>query len=133
MDFSLSEDDAQLVDLIDRVAMEKFRPTAFDDRDSYRRPTENMRLLGELGILGICLPEDVGGGGRSAISGILAIERIAHACPRTGAAAVMAIAGPGMFIARWGNASRRRNTCRRSCAARRHGRSRCPSPAPAPR
>jgi hypothetical protein len=39
MDFSLSEEDAQLVDLIDRVAMEKFRPTAFDDRDSYRRPT----------------------------------------------------------------------------------------------
>ena len=107
MDFSLSEEDAQLVELIDRVAMEKFRPTAFDDRDSYRRPTENMRLLGELGILGICLPEDVGGGGRSAISGILAIERIAHACPRTGAAAVMAIAGPGMFVARWGNAEQK--------------------------
>ena len=107
MDFSLSDEDAQLVELIDRVAMEKFRPAAFDDRDSFHRPAENMRLLGELGILGICLPEDLGGAGRPALSGILAIERIAHACPRTGAAALMAISGPGMFISRWGNESQK--------------------------
>jgi len=103
MDFRLSEEDAQLVELIDRVAMEQFRPTAFEGRDEIRRPAANMRLLGELGILGVCLPEDVGGAARPAISGILAIERIARACPRTGAAALMAIAGPGMFVARWGN------------------------------
>jgi len=107
MDFKLSEEDAQLVEMIDRVAMEQFRPTAFDNRDTPRRPVENMRVLGELGILGICLPEEVGGAGRTAISGILAIERIAHACPRTGAAALMAISGPGMFIARWGNAEQK--------------------------
>ena len=107
MDFKLSEEDAQLVEMIDRVAMEQFRPTAFDDRDTPRRPVENMRILGDLGILGICLPEEVGGAGRTAISGILAIERIAHACPRTGAAALMAISGPGMFIARWGNAEQK--------------------------
>jgi alkylation response protein AidB-like acyl-CoA dehydrogenase len=107
MDFSLSDEDRELVDLIDRVAMEQFRPKAFADRDTYRRPIENMRILGDLGVLGICLPEEVGGAGKSAISGILAIERIAHACPRTGAAAVMAIAGPGMFIARWGNAEQK--------------------------
>jgi len=107
VNFSLSEEDRELVDLIDRVAMEQFRPKAFEDREAYRRPIENMRMLGELGVLGVCLPEDVGGSGKSAISGILAIERIAHACPRTGAAAVMAIAGPGMFIARWGNAAQK--------------------------
>ncbi len=107
MDFSLSDEDRELVDLVDRVAMEQFRPKAFEDREAYRRPIENMRILGELGVLGVCLPEEVGGSGRSAISGILAIERIAHACPRTGAAAVMAIAGPGMFIARWGNADQK--------------------------
>ncbi len=124
MDFRLSDEDAQFVDLVDRVAMERFRPTAFDDREELHRPTENMRLLGELGILGICLPEDIGGGARPAISGILAIERIAHACPRTGAAAVMAIGGPGMFIARWGNDVQKANTCRRSWLARKRGRSR---------
>lgn len=107
MDFRLSEEDAQLVELVDRAAMERFRPTAFDDRERVERPAGNMRLLGELGVLGICLPEELGGGGRPAISGILAIERIAHACPRTGAAAVMAIGGPGMFIARWGNAAQK--------------------------
>jgi alkylation response protein AidB-like acyl-CoA dehydrogenase len=107
MDFKLSDEDAALVELVDRVGMEKFRPTAFDHRDTFRRPIENMRLLGELGVLGICLPEDVGGSGRTAISGILAIERLARACPRTGHGALMAIAGPGMFVARWGNDSQK--------------------------
>jgi alkylation response protein AidB-like acyl-CoA dehydrogenase len=103
MDFSLSQDDAELIELVERVAMEKFRPTAFEDRQNFQRPDANMRVLGELGILGVCLPEDVGGAGRPALSGILTIERIAHACPRTGHAALMAISGPGMFLARWGN------------------------------
>lgn len=103
MDFGLSEDDARMVELIDRVAMEKFRPTAFEDRDNFQRPLENMRLLGELGILGVCMPEAVGGRGRPTLSGILAIERIARACPRTGYAVLMTIAGPGVFIAEWGS------------------------------
>src|SRR4051812_24456722 len=47
MRFSLSDDDREMVDLIDRVAMEQFRPSAFDDRDTPRRPVENMRVLGD--------------------------------------------------------------------------------------
>lgn len=107
MDFNLSDEDAELVALLDRVGMERFRPTAFDNRQDMRRPLANMRLLGELGVLGICLPDAVGGSGRPALSGILAIERLARACPRTGAAALMAIAGPGMFVARWGTAEQK--------------------------
>ena len=46
MDFSLSDEDRELVDMVDRVAMEQFRPKAFEDREAYRRPVENMRILG---------------------------------------------------------------------------------------
>jgi hypothetical protein len=103
MDFTLSEDDQALVDLIDRIGTEKFSPKAFGRRHEDGHPRDNMRLLGELGILGICLPTELGGQGRDALAGILAIEHIARWCPRTGISATMAIAGPGMFIAKWGN------------------------------
>ena len=102
MDFTLSEDDQELVNLIDRIGAEQFAPKAFARRNQDGHPIDNMRLLGQLGILGICLPAELGGEGRDALSGILAIEHIARWCPRTGISASMAIAGPGMFIAKWG-------------------------------
>jgi alkylation response protein AidB-like acyl-CoA dehydrogenase len=107
VDFRLSDDDANMVALIDRVAMQQFRPSAFADRDNFQRPIETMLALGKLGILGICMPEAVGGAGRPTLSGILAIARIARACPRTGYAVLMTIAGPGMFIAEWGSESQK--------------------------
>ncbi len=102
MDFAPSEEDRELVELIDRIGAEQFRPKAFDRRHEDGYPRENLRLLGKLGILGICLPKELGGEGRDALSGILAIEHLARACPKTGEGALMAIAGPGMFIAKWG-------------------------------
>lgn len=102
MDFALSEDDEQLVQLIDRIGAERFAPKAFARRNEQGHPLDNMRLLGQLGILGICLPAESGGQGRDALSGILAIEHIARWCPLTGISASMAIAGPVMFIAKWG-------------------------------
>jgi alkylation response protein AidB-like acyl-CoA dehydrogenase len=102
MDFNLSQDDQDLVDLIDRIGAEKFAPKAFERRDEDGHPSDNMRLLGQLGVLGVCLPADLGGQGRDALSGILAIEHIARWCPKTAISASMAIAGPVMFIAKWG-------------------------------
>ncbi|HKD67678.1 MAG TPA: acyl-CoA dehydrogenase family protein [Candidatus Binataceae bacterium] len=102
MDFTLSEEDQELVNLIDRIGAERFQPKAFERRNEDGHPIDNMRLLGQLGILGICLPVEFGGQGRDALSGILAIEHIARWCPKTSISATMAIAGPGMFIAKWG-------------------------------
>jgi alkylation response protein AidB-like acyl-CoA dehydrogenase len=107
MDFTLSEDDQVLVDLIDQVGTNEFAPKAFERRNADGPPIDNMRMLGKLGVLGICLPVELGGEGRDALSGILAIEHIARWCPITGISASMAIAGPGMFIAKWGTTEQR--------------------------
>jgi alkylation response protein AidB-like acyl-CoA dehydrogenase len=101
MDFELSPDQREIRDLCRQVGMERFRPSAFERRDM-ELPRENMLLLGELGIAGILLPEDHGGGGRPALDGVIAINEIAHACPATGDHAVMSITGPAGFIAEWG-------------------------------
>lgn len=102
MDFGLTEDQQELVDRIDEVAMREFRPAAFEQRLRRESPRANLSRLGSMGVLGICLPEEFGGAGRPYLDGLLAIERIAHACPVTGDVAVMAICGPAMFIAQWG-------------------------------
>lgn len=101
MDFELAPEQAEIRDLCRKVGMEKFRPTAFERRDM-EPPKENLRLLGELGILGMTLPGEYGGGDRPGLDGIIAIEEISRACPTTGDHAVMAITGPAGFIAKWG-------------------------------
>lgn len=102
MDFTLSDEQRDVYDLVDRVAQEKLRPRAFDWRDTGHPPAENISLLSELGLLGICLPEEYGGGGRPEFEGILAIERIAAACPVTAEFALRVIAGPAGFVVHWG-------------------------------
>lgn len=101
MNFELTPEQAEIRDLCRKVGEERFRPTAFEHRDM-EVPAENMKLLGDLGILGMLLPEEYGGGGRPALDGIIAIEEISRACPATGDEAVMAITGPAGFIAKWG-------------------------------
>ncbi|MGC1237678.1 MAG: acyl-CoA dehydrogenase [Acidimicrobiales bacterium] len=102
MDFKFSSEEQDLWDLLTKVGLERFRPTAFDRKLDHSPPYENMELLGELGILGLCMPTEYGGSGRPDVEGILAIERLTWACPTTGGFAMWAIGGPAMFIAKWG-------------------------------
>lgn len=100
--FDLSTDDQELVDLLDRVGREKFAPNAYKMKELHERPSDNMKLLGDLGVMGLCMPEEYGGSNRPLLSGVLAVETIARHCPRTGSAALMTISGPPHFIAKWG-------------------------------
>jgi alkylation response protein AidB-like acyl-CoA dehydrogenase len=103
MDFSFSEEQQEIWDLLTKVAIERLRPKAFERRFTMERPADNLRLLGELGILGIALPKEVGGEGRPEADAILALERIAWGCPLTGEFALGSAAGPSIFIAKWGS------------------------------
>lgn len=44
----------------------------------------NWRVAGELGLLGLCLPEEYGGSGLGALDTALALEAFGAACPDTG-------------------------------------------------
>lgn len=102
MNFELDDESREIRDLARRVAEEKLRPDAFERRFNYKLPVENLKLLGELGLLGLALPEAYGGGGRSELDAALVIEQLAWGCPVTGARAVMAMTGPPTFIAKFG-------------------------------
>jgi alkylation response protein AidB-like acyl-CoA dehydrogenase len=102
VDFEPTEDQVAVRDLARTIARREFAESAFERRHEYAAPAENMRILGDAGLLGISLPEKYGGSGQHEISAILAIEEIAAVCPVTGDYAVLAMTGPASFIAAWG-------------------------------
>src|SRR5690606_20666008 len=68
-----------LQDVARRIAQEKIAPSAehFDATGEY--PLENIRLLGENGLMGIAVPVEYGGSGMDPISSELAIIEVSAA------------------------------------------------------
>ncbi|WP_313642191.1 acyl-CoA dehydrogenase family protein [Stenotrophomonas sp.] len=79
MDFSYSDEQLMLQDVARRIAKEKIAPSAehFDATGEY--PLENIRLLGENGLMGIEVPVEYGGSGMDPVSSVLAIIEVSAA------------------------------------------------------
>jgi len=77
VDFSFTEEQLMIQDVARRIAQEKIAPSAehFDRTGEF--PLENIRLLGENGLMGIEVPEEYGGAGMDPISYVLAMIEIA--------------------------------------------------------
>jgi alkylation response protein AidB-like acyl-CoA dehydrogenase len=83
VDFSLSEEQELLLGEVRRFAEERIRP-GVDARDrEHRFPTDIVREMGELGLLGMLVGEKYGGAGLDLLTYCLAVEEIARVCPAT--------------------------------------------------
>jgi len=79
MSFDLGEDVAALREMVHRWAQERVKPMAAAiDRDN-SFPAELWREMGDLGLLGITVPEDYGGAGMGYLAHVVATEEIARA------------------------------------------------------
>src|SRR6056297_1427427 len=79
MRFDLGEDVNALREMVHRWAQERVKPIAADvDRDNVF-PNELWREMGDLGLLGITVPEDYGGAGMTYLAHVVAVEEIARA------------------------------------------------------
>jgi len=103
MDFSLSPDQREILDLVGQVAERTLAPKAMERMQSHEPPRDNLRVLGETGILGLHFPEEDGGSGRSALEIVMAIEAVGRACPATSEWMVMSATGPALFVSRLGS------------------------------
>ena len=79
MDFRFTEEQLLIQDVARRIAQEKIAPSAehFDKTGEF--PLDNIRLLGENGLMGIEVPAEYGGAGMDSISYVLAMIEIAAA------------------------------------------------------
>ena len=79
MEFDLGEDVNALRDMVHRWAQERVRPLAAGVDASNEFPNELWTEMGDLGLLGITVPEQFGGAGMGYLAHVIATEEIARA------------------------------------------------------
>ncbi|MFC3570998.1 isovaleryl-CoA dehydrogenase [Paracoccus simplex] len=79
MQFDLGEDVNALRDTVHRWAQERVKPIAAEVDRSNAFPNELWREMGDLGLLGITVPEQFGGSGMGYLAHVIATEEIARA------------------------------------------------------
>ena len=79
MDFSLNESERALVDLCRAFAQKEIAPRAPLAWEEARCPTDLLREMGALGLLGMLVPEEWGGIGMSTVGFVAAMEQIGQA------------------------------------------------------
>ncbi len=89
MDFSLGEEYRLVQRTAREFAAQEILPQAARLDEEHRFPAEIVRKLGELGLMGITVPETYGGAGMDTLAFIIALEEISWACASTGA--IMAV------------------------------------------
>ena len=107
-DYGLTADQAEFQQAAARVARELYGPKAAEwDRESSDFPGEERRRLGELGYLGIALPELYGGGGAPVVDALIAIEELAKVCLPAAFQVFESNTGPAQVVAQLGTEAQR--------------------------
>ncbi|MBW2107624.1 MAG: acyl-CoA dehydrogenase [Deltaproteobacteria bacterium] len=84
MDFELSEEQQMIRDMCRRFAENEIKPVAAELDATKKHPAELCQKMGELGLMGIAIPDQYGGAGMDYVSYILAVIEISRACASTG-------------------------------------------------
>jgi len=79
VDFRFTEEQLLIQDVARRIAQEKIAPSAEHFDRSGEFPLDNIRLLGENGLMGIEVPAEYGGAGMDPVAYVLAMVEIAAA------------------------------------------------------
>ena len=75
----LTAEQREIRDLARRVADERVAPRAADWDRAHTFPRELFTGLGELGLMGVCVPEEHGGAGADFLSYVLVLEELSRA------------------------------------------------------
>lgn len=79
MNFGLGDEIEALREMVHRWAQERVAPMAAEIDRNNKFPTELWREMGDLGLLGITVPEAQGGAGMGYLAHAIAVEEIARA------------------------------------------------------
>src|SRR5881409_228496 len=79
MDFQLTAEQREIQALARDFGAEKIEPHAAEWDREHRFPRELFGQLAELGLMGVCVPEEYGGAGADFLSYILVLEELSRA------------------------------------------------------
>lgn len=84
MDFKLDSNQKLIQEMVRDFAVNELEPMAEEIDRSCDFPWANIKKLAELGLMGMIIPEEFGGGGMDFLSLSIAIEEISRGCASTG-------------------------------------------------
>ena len=84
MNFELTEEQSAIQEMARAFADDNLAPKAIEWDETGHFPEDVVRSVGELGLAGIYVREDVGGSGLGRLDAALIFEALAHGCPSIG-------------------------------------------------
>ncbi|WNJ18562.1 acyl-CoA dehydrogenase family protein [Pontibacter sp. G13] len=84
LDFQLSENQIMIADMIRRYGEEKIKPIVMKYDESQEFPIHIFKELGEMGLMGVLVPEEYGGSGFGYFEYVTAISELAKICGSIG-------------------------------------------------
>ena len=83
MDFTFSPEHVALRRMIRQVAENEVAPLAMELDREKRVPFETLKLLGKIGLLGVCFPQEYGGMGAGETGYCILMEELGRVCTST--------------------------------------------------
>ncbi|MGA2026495.1 MAG: acyl-CoA dehydrogenase [Syntrophobacteraceae bacterium] len=84
MNFELTDEQKMIQDMARKFAEREIKPVAAELDRTHAHPAEICAKMGELGLMGITIPEEYGGGGMDYLCYALALIEISKACASCG-------------------------------------------------
>jgi len=119
MDFGLSDEQRLIRDTVRDFARQEVAPVAEELDRTKSFPYEIVRMLGDLGLMGIPFAEEYGGGGADTLSYALAVEELARIDSSVAITLAAHISLGTMPISNWGSEEQKREWMPELCAGRR--------------
>jgi alkylation response protein AidB-like acyl-CoA dehydrogenase len=85
MDLELNQEQRMIRDMARDFSQKEIAPIAAEIDEAARFPAETVKKMGELGFMGIEIPEEYGGTGLDTVSYVLAMIEVSKACASHGA------------------------------------------------
>jgi alkylation response protein AidB-like acyl-CoA dehydrogenase len=102
MSLALSDEQKLLVKTVREVTEKEIKPRAAEICERGEFPFETINILGDLGLLGISIPEQYGGADGSVMDAVLTLEEVAKGCYVTAMAALGEIGVQSKAIVAYG-------------------------------
>jgi len=81
--FKLTDEQVMIQNMVREFSRKVIAPTAAERDKTKAFPAENFKQMGELGLMGMMVPEEFGGEAADAVSYVLALSEIAYSCAST--------------------------------------------------
>ena len=84
MEFNLSKTHELFRQMIREFAEKEVKPLAAEVDEEERFPVETVKKMAEIGLMGIPIPKEYGGGGGDILMDAMAVEEVSRVCGTTG-------------------------------------------------